>query len=87
VDQSWVHQWIDDYADAWRRGDADAASALFTEDAVYRTSPFRPPTVGGAAIRDYWTSATSTQEELSLRFGEPVIQSKQGGGRMVGDDA
>jgi ketosteroid isomerase-like protein len=77
VDQSWVRQWIDDYADAWRRGDPDAVSALFTEGAVYRTSPFRPPTGGGAAIRDYWTRATSTQEDLALRFGEPVVQSNK----------
>jgi O-methyltransferase len=34
VDQSWVRQWIDDYADAWRRGDAEALTALFSEDAV-----------------------------------------------------
>jgi ketosteroid isomerase-like protein len=51
--------------------------ALFSEDAVYRSSPFRPPTVGGDAIRDYWTGATSTQEDLSLRFGEPVVQSNK----------
>jgi ketosteroid isomerase-like protein len=77
VDQSWVRQWIDDYADAWRSGDADELSALFSEDAVYRTSPFRPPTVGAAAIRDYWNGATSTQEDLSLRFGEPVVQNNK----------
>jgi ketosteroid isomerase-like protein len=77
VDQSWVRQWIEDYADAWRRGDAEAVSALFAEDAVYRSSPFRPPTVGGAAIRDYWSNATSTQEDLALRFGEPVVDGNR----------
>jgi ketosteroid isomerase-like protein len=77
VDQSWVRQWIEDYADAWRRGDAEAASSLFAEDAVYRSSPFRPPTVGGAAIRDYWSNATSTQEDLALRFGEPVVDGNR----------
>jgi ketosteroid isomerase-like protein len=77
VDQSWVRQWIEDYGDAWRRGDADAVSALFAEGAVYRSSPFRPPTVGGAAIRDYWSNATSTQKDLALRFGEPVVDGNR----------
>ncbi|MGH2763358.1 MAG: nuclear transport factor 2 family protein [Thermoleophilaceae bacterium] len=68
-----IRQWIDDYADAWRSGDAEAVGALFTEGAIYRSSPFRPPATGRAGIRDYWTSATSTQEGLDLRFGEPVV--------------
>ena len=29
------------------------------------------------AIRDYWTRATSTQEELELRFGEPVVEGSK----------
>jgi ketosteroid isomerase-like protein len=73
VDERWVGEWIEDYAEAWRRRDPEAAAGLFAEDAVYRSSPFRPPTVGGAGIRDYWASATATQEDLDLRFGEPVV--------------
>ena len=30
-----------------------------------------------SGIRDYWTRATSTQEELELRFGEPVVEGNK----------
>jgi nuclear transport factor 2 (NTF2) superfamily protein len=69
--------WIAVYGRAWVGGDPEAAAALFTEDAVYRSSPFREPHTGSDAIRDYWTRATSTQEELDLRFGEPVVEGNK----------
>ena len=72
-----VEEWIAAYGRAWVGGDPEAAVALFTEDAVYRSSPFREPHVGSAGIRDYWTRATSTQEELDLRFGEPVVEGRK----------
>jgi ketosteroid isomerase-like protein len=77
MDESWAHEWIEDYGEAWRRGDAEAVAALFARDAVYRSSPFRPPAVGRQAIRDYWTGATATQEGLDLRFGEPIVHGSR----------
>ena len=65
--------WIDAYGRAWRERDPDAAAALFTEDAIYRSSPFRPPSLGRQGIRAYWAHATATQEEVELVFGEPVV--------------
>jgi ketosteroid isomerase-like protein len=72
-----AQQWVQEYGRAWREKNADAVVALFTEDAVYRSSPFRPAAVGAAGIREYWTRATSTQEELDLRFGTPVVQGSR----------
>jgi uncharacterized protein (TIGR02246 family) len=77
VDVSWASEWIEDYADAWRRGDDELVAELFTEDAVYRSSPFRPPTVGRQAIGEYWRAATSTQEDLEVEFGEPVVHGNR----------
>lgn len=65
--------WVDEYGRAWRDKDADAVVALFTEDAEYRSSPFRDPSVGSTGIHDYWTRATSTQEEAVVRMGTPVV--------------
>lgn len=65
-------EWIAAYGAAWERADADAAAALFTEDAVYRSSPFRPASVGHDGIRGYWQEVTSTQAGVRVRFGEPV---------------
>ena len=69
MDDSWAQEWIEDYGAAWRAGDADTVSELFAKDAVYRSSPFRPPAVGREAIRAYWRESCSTQEDLELRFG------------------
>jgi ketosteroid isomerase-like protein len=77
VDVSWASEWIEDYADAWRRGDDEVVAELFTEDAIYRSSPFRSPTVGRDAIREYWRTATATQEDLELEFGQPVVHGNR----------
>lgn len=72
-----AQEWITAYGRAWVGRDPEAAAALFTEDAVYRSSPFREPHLGSQGIRDYWTRATSTQEGLDLRFGEPVVEGRK----------
>jgi ketosteroid isomerase-like protein len=69
-----VAAWIEEYGRAWQEGDAEAVVRLFTEDAVYRSSPFREPNVGSEGIHAYWTRATSSQEDVDLRFGTPIAQ-------------
>jgi hypothetical protein len=61
------------YGAAWRTGDDETLEDIFTADAVYQSHPFRPPLEGIEAIRRYWREATSTQEDLDLRFGEPLV--------------
>jgi uncharacterized protein (TIGR02246 family) len=68
-----VHAWIEAYGRAWRDGDDAAAADLFTEDGLYRSHPFREPHRGREAIRAYWRSATSAQQDLAVRFGEPIV--------------
>ncbi len=69
-----VSEWIERYRRAWEEADAGAVIELFTEDAPYRNNIFREPHVGRAAIRAYWERATSTQSEVTVRFGLPVIE-------------
>lgn len=69
-----VARWIEAYGRAWREKDAHGVVRLFTEDAVYRSSPFREPSVGSEGIRAYWERATASQEQVELRFGEPVTE-------------
>ena len=64
--------WIDAYFAAWRERDPDAAAALFTEDALYRSHPCEPAHVGHDGIRAYWAGATSAQTDIELRVGEPL---------------
>jgi hypothetical protein len=46
--------WVERYRRAWETADADEIVDLFTPDASYRSSVFREPYVGSAAIRQYW---------------------------------
>ena len=62
---------------AWEQGDADAAAALFTEDAVYRSSPFREPHIGQDGVRDYWARATASQSDTRVRIGTPVTRGNK----------
>jgi hypothetical protein len=64
-------EWIARYATAWREKDDAGVTDLFTEDAVYRSSPTEAAHVGRPAIAAYWRRATTTQADLDLHFGVP----------------
>ena len=67
-----VHRWVDAYAEAWRERDPDAAAALFTEDCLYWDHPLRESNRGADGVRAYWANATSTQDRVDVRMGQPV---------------
>ncbi|MGH2827455.1 MAG: nuclear transport factor 2 family protein [Actinomycetota bacterium] len=69
--------WADAYARAWERRDPDAAAELFTPDAAYRSLIFDEPHIGNAAIRAYWRRATSTQRDVRVRIGAPLVDGER----------
>jgi ketosteroid isomerase-like protein len=69
-----VERWIELYGAAWRDRDVEAVLKVFTEDAVYRSHPFREPHVGHAGIRAYWEGAVGGQAEIDLRFGRAIVE-------------
>lgn len=69
-----VDEWIDGYRRAWENRDADAAAALFTQDASYRETPYSEAAHGQDGVHAYWTRVTSTQDEVTLLTGTPVVQ-------------
>lgn len=69
--------WLARYRRAWIDKDADAASQLFTEDALYREQPFEAPFAGRAAIRDYWARVTASQTSVELRYGRTVAEGRR----------
>jgi hypothetical protein len=70
-----VQEWIDAYGRAWETRDADAAAALFTAGGVYRDHPLGPPHHGQDGVRTYWSTVTSTQDHVRVRWGEPVVSA------------
>ena len=65
--------WIEGYRRAWEEDDAELVLTLFTEDASYRSSPFREPNLGHDGIHAYWTRAAGRQTGVKVRMGEPVV--------------
>jgi hypothetical protein len=65
--------WIEGYRRAWVERDPQAAAALFTEGASYRSSPFVEPNFGQEGVVAYWTQATSTQADVEVEMGEPLV--------------
>jgi ketosteroid isomerase-like protein len=70
-----VDEWIAAYGRAWEERDADAAAEIFTEDALYRDNPYGLPHVGRDGVRGYWSAVTSTQADVTVRFGVPVASA------------
>jgi nuclear transport factor 2 (NTF2) superfamily protein len=70
-------EWLGRYGRAWRERDDAAVAELFTANAVYRSHPFREAHVGREAIRAYWRRATGKQEDVDLRFGEPIVAGRR----------
>lgn len=69
-----VETWAESYRRAWEQSDDELAAALFTVDATYRSNIFEDPHVGGDGIRAYWRQATSTQREIEVRMGRPIVE-------------
>jgi nuclear transport factor 2 (NTF2) superfamily protein len=70
-----VQEWVDAYADAWRKRDPDAAAALFTEGCSYRAHPLQEAHQGRDGVRSYWADVTSTQDAVDVRMGKPVASA------------
>jgi len=63
-----VAAWTQAYARAWQAGDAEGATALFTEDCPLRSTPFR----AYENAREYTRRVFAEEGEREIWFGAPV---------------
>jgi carbonic anhydrase/acetyltransferase-like protein (isoleucine patch superfamily)/ketosteroid isomerase-like protein len=69
-----AERWAVTWTAAWRSHDVDAVVALYAEDCVHRSAPFRSPHQGRAGVREYVTGAFADESAvISVRFGVPVV--------------
>jgi uncharacterized protein (TIGR02246 family) len=68
-------RWAATWTAAWKAHDVEAVVALYAEDCVHRSAPFRPPHRGRQAVRDYVTQAFADEQRIDdVRLGTPVVQ-------------
>jgi hypothetical protein len=63
-----AERWAEAYEAAWRAGDGEAAAALYAEDCVFRSHPFREL----EDARAYMRRVVPEAEAPAVWFGEPV---------------
>jgi ketosteroid isomerase-like protein len=78
-DETRFESWLKGYGRAWETGDAEAAGALFSQEARYYETPFDEPLQGRAAVIDYWSDVPRLQEGITFRY--EILAD--GGGRGV----
>jgi hypothetical protein len=72
-----VNRWIRNYSKAWLKKDAKSIAALFAEDAMYHSHPFRLVNQGRKSILDYTLGALDVGEVYEVRFGKPVVEGSK----------
>ena len=71
--------WIEGWKRAWLAEDPDGVAALYADEAVFRTHPFREAQRASRGAREYAVQAFGDETALDVWFGEPVV----GGGRAA----
>jgi len=69
-----VSVWIDGWTRGWQEADPEQIAALYADDAVFRSHPFREPE---ASARDYVVRAFAEEQLVECRYGEPVVDSER----------
>jgi predicted SnoaL-like aldol condensation-catalyzing enzyme len=71
---SHTKRWAEGYRVAWEAGDPAAAAALYRDDCIFRSAPFREPESPLA----YVTQVFPESRAENVRFGEPVEEGDRG---------
>jgi ketosteroid isomerase-like protein len=71
--------WIEAWLHAWPTKDPEPLAALYADDGVFLSHPFREPLVGPDGAREYVRWGTEEQTAVECAFGEPIVS----GGRAA----
>jgi ketosteroid isomerase-like protein len=62
--QAAARRWAATWTAAWQAHDVEAVVALYAEDCVHRSTPFRPPHRGRQSVRGYLTQAFADEQRI-----------------------
>ena len=63
TDRAAIRRWLAAYEAAWRTPGTSGLAQLFTEDVIYRQSPYEEPVVGLDAVRRMWDAERNGPDE------------------------
>ena len=63
-----IRRWLAGYEQAWASNDPDDIRALFTDDAEYRTAPWRDPWRGVDEIVENWLECRDEPDTYTFRW-------------------
>lgn len=70
----WARTWVS----AWKSHDVDAVVALYAQECLHRSAPFREPHRGRPGVREYVVRAFSEESAvIEVFFGEPLVDAQR----------
>jgi ketosteroid isomerase-like protein len=66
-------RWAGTWTEAWEALDVEAIVALYAPDALHSTEPFREPSRGRDAVRDYVVRVFGEEEDPRVRTSVPIV--------------
>lgn len=72
MDRAAVTEWVAGYERAWRTPGTDGLGTVFTNDVVYRHSPYERPIVGLADLAADWEAQREGPDEVFSLAAEVV---------------
>lgn len=68
-----ARRFVETWEQGWARHEVPALLALYAQDCVHRSMPFREPHRGREALADYLRWSFEDERPLDVRFGPPVV--------------
>ncbi len=82
VERADLERWIREYEAAWRAPGTDAAAALFSDDATYRTHPYAEPVRGRDAVLRLWDREREPGEAFTMTWAVVAVEGDTGVARV-----
>jgi len=72
-----AERWARTWHDAWEALDPEPIVALYAENAVFSSQPFRTPYRGREGVRDYVTAAFATEAAPRVWMSPPIVDGQR----------
>ena len=68
-----ARRWAEVWRSAWEAKDTEAIVALYHEDVIFSTQPFRTPYLRRTGVREYVSQAFGEERGPRVWVGDPVV--------------